>query len=362
MAAVPRDILLSRHLFPPNQLPPLLSSRHLLPLRRSALRNYNPLSSSSSSNHILCCVYSGVDGGGGVADEFVSTWDTGGSAVGCEFSALADVLLRIEPLDTSVVGKGVSAPAKDSMKRAISVMLGVLPSDEFDISIRGSEEPLYKLLCSSINTGYTLWNAEYRMSLTRNFESSHRSNETTVGSSEEFETPGKEGKARAGGEEVEDVNFACESLGDLSPAALSYIEKLKLELVIAQKEINAEKWENMLLEHKTEYDNDLLEYLRSLDPVVVRELSQPSSSEVEEIVQQLVQSIHLKVFDGDNHRMLQNLSIGKDDVDHSHVVDQSQASIYRDYLANLLFWCMLLGHHLRGLENRLLLNCITGLV
>ncbi|PRQ35964.1 hypothetical protein RchiOBHm_Chr4g0386271 [Rosa chinensis] len=34
----------------------------------------------------------------------------------------------------------------------------------------------------------------------------------------------------------------------------------------------------------------------------------------------------------------------------------------RDYLAKVLFWCMLLGHHLRGLENRLHLSCVVGLL
>lgn len=98
------------------------------------------------------CVLSG-GGGGGVADEFVDTRRSGGGGSQRQFSTLADLLLRIEPLDSQVVGKEVSGHAKDSMKRTISAMLGLLPSDQFDVSVRVSKAPLHQLLLSSIITG-----------------------------------------------------------------------------------------------------------------------------------------------------------------------------------------------------------------
>ncbi|PRQ35963.1 hypothetical protein RchiOBHm_Chr4g0386261 [Rosa chinensis] len=72
------------------------------------------------------------------------------------------MLKRIEPLDSSVISKGVSDSAKDSMKQTISTMLGLLPSDQFSVTVRVCRAPLDRLLASSIITGYTLWNAEYR--------------------------------------------------------------------------------------------------------------------------------------------------------------------------------------------------------
>lgn len=89
---------------------------------------------------LLCCV----------ADDYVSTRK---SALRREFSVLSNVLRQIEPLDTSVVAQGVSPAAKDSMKRTISTMLGLLPSDRFSVSIRVSRQPLDRLLVSSIITG-----------------------------------------------------------------------------------------------------------------------------------------------------------------------------------------------------------------
>lgn len=98
---------------------------------------------------LVGCLISDVDGGG-VSDDFVSTQKTG---FGSEFSVIANMLKRIEPLDTSVISKGVSHSAKDSMKQTISTMLGLLPSDQFSVTVRVSKQPLDRLIVSSIVTG-----------------------------------------------------------------------------------------------------------------------------------------------------------------------------------------------------------------
>eukprot|EP00262_Sarcandra_glabra_P017570 TRINITY_DN6052_c1_g1_i1.p1 TRINITY_DN6052_c1_g1~~TRINITY_DN6052_c1_g1_i1.p1 ORF type:complete len:371 (-),score=50.68 TRINITY_DN6052_c1_g1_i1:69-1181(-) len=343
---------------------------------RTPPRHLHPTSTSTSTSTstkqrkrpliLSCCLVSGVDGGG-VADEFVSTRKSG---FGHEFSVLANMLKQIEPLDTSLVSKGVSAPAKDSMKRTISTMLGLLPSDQFSVTIRVSRQPLDRLLFSSIITGYTLWNAEYRVSLMRNFDSSPGNMEKPA-SSLGYEVKGNECEEREFGDEVdggehgEDVERRIpQSLGDLSPAALNYIQELKSELATIEKELNAQKLENIRMECNKEANNDLLEYLRSLEPGMVTELSRPSSPEVEEIIQQLVQNILQKLFKDDTPSdFLEDSVIGKtlkypvDDVEHCDAIGTS-----RDYLAKLLFWCMLLGHHMRGLECRLHLSCVVGLL
>lgn len=100
-------------------------------------------------SNVVNCLISGVDGGG-VSDDFVSTRKSGFDR---EFSVIASMLKRIEPLDTSVISKGVSDSAKDSMKQTISTMLGLLPSDQFSVTVRVSKGPLNRLLVSSVITG-----------------------------------------------------------------------------------------------------------------------------------------------------------------------------------------------------------------
>lgn len=282
------------------------------------------------------------------------------------------MLKKIEPLDNSVISKGVSDSAKDSMKQTISTMLGLLPSDQFSVTVRVSKRPLDRLLMSSIITGYTLWNAEYRVSLMRNFDistSNWRSSDF-LGGNEIGEVKREENEG--GGASDAEVDNCSEdsqsidiqSLGDLSLEALNYIQQLESELSSAKKELNARKQENLQMESIKESNNDLLEYLRSLDSDMVTELSQPSSFDVEEIIHELVENILGRFFKEDSTsdfmgdsaiRSTGNLE--RDDDESSDTIGTS-----RDYLAKLLFWCMLLGHHLRGLENRLHLSCAVGLL
>ncbi|OIC44759.1 hypothetical protein A7L55_21055, partial [Acinetobacter baumannii] len=82
-----------------------------------------------------------------------------------EDSVLLSLIQEIEPLDVSLIQKDVSADTLDAMKRTISGMLGLLPSDQFHVLIEAFWEPLSRLLVSSMMTGYTLQNAEYRLCL-----------------------------------------------------------------------------------------------------------------------------------------------------------------------------------------------------
>lgn len=275
---------------------------------------------------------------------------------------IANLVNRIQPLDTSVVSKSLSDSAKDSMKETISSMLGLLPSDQFSVSVTISEQPLYRLLISSIITGYTLWNAEYRVSLTRNYDivSDPRKEDDQASKDDVSEKGVSEGLGDCV-EELERMSPPPQVFGDLSPEALSYIQELQSELTCVKEELDSQKKKALQIECEKGSKNDLLEYLRSLDAEMVTELSQLSSPEVEEIVSQLVQNVMERIFEDQNTSALMQGSVirttesGGDGA--SRTVDAS-----RDYLAKLLFWCMLLGHHLRGLENRLHLSCVVGLL
>lgn len=67
---------------------------------------------------------------------------------------IADLIQDIEPLDVSLIQKDVPFTTVDAMKRTISGMLGLLPSNQFQVLIEALWEPLSKLLISSIMTGY----------------------------------------------------------------------------------------------------------------------------------------------------------------------------------------------------------------
>lgn len=133
------DLSLNHHPHPQQQQSP---PRLFFPRRRSS--SANPAAYSAT---VISCLSSG----GGVSDDyFVSTRK---SSLDRGFSVIANMLKRIEPLDNSDISKAVSDSAKDSMKQTISSMLGLLPSDQFSVTVNFSKHPLDHLLVSSIITG-----------------------------------------------------------------------------------------------------------------------------------------------------------------------------------------------------------------
>lgn len=67
---------------------------------------------------------------------------------------LLNLIQEIEPLDMSLIQKDVPANTVDAMKRTISGMLGLLPSNQFHVQVEALWESLFKLFVSSMKTGY----------------------------------------------------------------------------------------------------------------------------------------------------------------------------------------------------------------
>nr|XP_043616515.1 uncharacterized protein LOC122588455 isoform X2 [Erigeron canadensis] len=209
-------------------------------------------------------------------DDFLST-----NSFYREFSVIANMLKKIEPLDTSVISNGVSDSVINAMKQMIAAMLGLIPFEELSVTVTVSKRHLVRLLASSVITGYTLWNADYRIRLLRNFEknSADTSNRMNSGGCDDALEVRIGKNSKACFEELERLKLQC-CLDDLSNDAVNYIQKLELELSTATKELHTQKQETMRIVYTRESSNDLLKYLRSLDSDMVNELSRPSSSEV----------------------------------------------------------------------------------
>ncbi|XP_076954254.1 uncharacterized protein LOC143628590 [Bidens hawaiensis] len=320
-----------------------------LPPHRQFISNRSR-SRSRSAATISCCLH-GVNNGGGVSDDSVSTNSYR------EFSVIANMLKQIEPLDTSVISKGVSDSVKDSMTRMVSSMLGLLPSDQLSVVVRVSKRPLVRLLASSLITGYTLWNAEYRVMLMRRFSSGDCGYAGKDQCEDKEKVCDHSVEMECFSEELERLNIQS-GLADLCPDAMNYIQELESELSTAKKDLHTQKQESMQIGHAAESNNDILKYLQSLDSDMLNELSKPSSSEVKRILQQLVHCASTKIFKKDFTSGLMGDSV----VQENYKNDNYNFCETRDHLAKLLFWCMLLGHHLRGFENRLYLRYAAGFI
>ncbi|XP_066372815.1 uncharacterized protein [Miscanthus floridulus] len=300
-------------------------------------------------------------------------------------SMLWNLIQDIEPLDLSVIQKDVAPETVDAMKRTISGMLGLLPSDQFRVVVEALWNPFFKLLVSSIMTGYTLRNAEYRLSFERNLELSEEVAEcpksdvtednhhninlgrpVTIFRLSEDDMPQDPGKT----DEESSYENMGEELGDLTPRTEEYIIQMQSRLDAMKKELHDLRRKNSALQMQQfvgEEKNDLLDYLRSLTPEKVAELSESTCPGVQEaihsVVHGLLATLSLKIH-SKAPPLLDNtsggvLNLGGEDDDRAELVEnaslpfQPLISVPRDYLARLLFWCMLLGHYIRGLEYRL---------
>lgn len=347
------------------------------------------------------CLIHGVGGGGGGG----GIWEGADGSDNNHFaftkgnfrtedSVLLSLIQEIEPLDVSLIQKDVSADTLDAMKRTISGMLGLLPSDQFHVLIEAFWEPLSRLLVSSMMTGYTLRNAEYRLCLQKSFYMSEDSSlamqkeETAYINNPEALDDGDHKDLAMGNQMTPKMEVAPkedeglqeldipEGLGELSPEAQDYIRDLQSQLSRFSNELQESRLKNAALQMQNlagEEKNDLLDYLRSLEPEKVAELSEPTSSEVQEVIQRVIHGL-LATLSPKMHSkappQFENGAAGVRrswDEDSAEIIEnaslqfQPLVSVTRDYLARLLFWCMLLGHYMRGLEYRLELTRMLSL-
>lgn len=301
-------------------------------------------------------------------------------------SVLSDLIQEIEPLDVSLIQKDVPPTTLDAMKRTISGMLGLLPSDRFQVFIEALWEPLSKLLVSSMMTGYTLRNAEYRLCLERNLDIAEGDLEKQVPENSKPDLQGMDAHGpKTTGHTEENANSESNSknssaniqgLGEMSPEAQQYILHLQSRLSSVKKELHEVKRKSAALQMQQfvgEEKNDLLDYLRSLQPEKVAELSEPTSPELKETINSVVHGLlatlspkmHSKAPPQAENTQAGTLNIGGEDcaelIENTSLPFQPLISLSRDYLARLLFWCMLLGHYLRGLEYRMELTELLSL-
>ncbi|CAJ2630468.1 unnamed protein product [Trifolium pratense] len=291
-------------------------------------------------------------------------------------SALSELIQEIEPLDVSYIQKDVPPTTVDAMKRTISGMLGLLPSDQFTVIVEALWEPLSKLLISSIMTGYTLRNAEYRLCLEKTLDICERDLEKPKAETAKFDLQdflrdsvnvidfGRKNNLSPKVEKSHD-HIDIEDLGQISAEAQEYISNLQSRLSSMKKELREVKRKSAALQMQQfvgEEKNDLLDYLRSLQP---EQLSEFTSPELKDIILSVVHGLlatlspkmHSKPSTTSENATVGTANAGNEDcaevVENSSLQFQPFISLTRDYLARLLFWCMLLGHYLRGLEYRM---------
>ncbi|KAK6159259.1 hypothetical protein DH2020_006573 [Rehmannia glutinosa] len=348
---------------PPRHLPSLGSSLRPRVLPSLSFSVFNPTRNLGKFRLLETRIFASSGSSSSPVWEFGAGDDNSQSKKSILFNLVRD----IEPLDVSLIQKDVPQTTIDAMKRTISGMLGLLPSDQFQVMIEALWEPLFKLLISSMMTGYTLRNAEYRLSLERNLEIYVGDNDRSKNEDSKLEDKGTHLKDnRMSGQEslptsdeAGGMRYDIPDFGEMTPEARQYILKLHSRLSSVKKELHEVKRKSAALQMQQfvgEEKNDLLDYLRSLQPEKVAELSEPTSPELKDTIHSVVHGLlatlspkmHSKGPDmGDNSTAgtvdVETEGDCIDLVENTSLQFQPLISLPRDYLARLLF-CNIVEH------------------
>ncbi|GMH33265.1 hypothetical protein BSKO_01099 [Bryopsis sp. KO-2023] len=213
-----------------------------------------------------------------------------------------------------------SAPSQviEAMRHTITNMLGSLPPQFFDVRISTMGENLSQLMYSVMMTGYMFKNAQYRLDLTRNLGALPAPEDMPERDSNYISTAQT---TRVQGEVVRWHN----DLGAESMSAVQYIEQLESELNLLRNQ----------LEQKTASScqyNNLLDYIKKLDAQTLQELTAFAEEDV---------LLAMNVF---IQRMM-----GTSDVAELRQTNCESTALE---LARLLYWLMVVGYNLRGMEVR----------
>ncbi|KAI0557068.1 hypothetical protein FGB62_347g06 [Gracilaria domingensis] len=240
------------------------------------------------------------------------------------------------PHDLDRLRQLASEGAAATFRDVVVGVLGNMPSDVYDVIITTDRSGMSRLMHSSLSTGYALRNAEFRMLLNENMNSSRsqhdrRRHDTSavrdlfaaepsymhsVPRRAKFDTSRVSGVVRWWDVERE----AKQEL-----TASEYVAKLEAENELLRERLTAAQLNGA-------NRNKLMAFVRTLTPQKLTELQAHLSEDVVEAFKSLVKSV------------LGELNVSK---------VQTTYSTTRDYMAQLTFWCLLVGYNLRNIEKRM---------
>jgi len=216
----------------------------------------------------------------------------------------------------------------DAMRQTVTNMLGTLPPQFFQVTVSTVGENLAQLMYTVLMSGYMFRNAQYRMELRNSvgsllpggFSDAVAGQLPSSHGPDAQYAPGSQKNGIAG----EVVRWRHEEGAEVVPA-YDYIEMLEREVRLLKEQVTARQ--------RLEEDrNDLIEYLKSLEPQNLQELTENAGSDVIDAMNSFIQRL-----------------LGSSDPEElKHASNESTAV----ELARMLYWLMVVGYSLRTIEVR----------
>jgi len=212
----------------------------------------------------------------------------------------------------------------EAMRHTVTNMIGTLPPQFFAVTVTTVAENLAQLMYSVLMTGYMFRNAQYRLELQQSLEQIALPEPEEEKDSPDY-APGTQKKVTG---EVIRWNNAT---GPEKIDAVKYIELLEAEIDELSRQVTRKSLQG---------SNELLEYLKSLEPQNLKELTSTAGEDVVFAMNAFIKRL-LAVSDPEQMKT---------------TVSETSAN----QLANLLFWLMIVGYSMRNIEVRFDMERVLG--
>ncbi|KAG6783592.1 hypothetical protein POTOM_009248 [Populus tomentosa] len=237
---------------------------------------------------------------------------------------LLEYVKNVQPEFMELFVKRAPQQVVDAMRQTVANMIGTLPPQFFAVTVTTVAENLAQLMYSVMMTGYMFKNAQYRLDLQQSLEQVALPDAQEKKDEPDY-APGTQ--KNVSGEVIRWNNVSGPERID----AKKYIELLEAEI----EELNSQVGRK-----SANGQNELLEYLKSLEPLNLKDLT---SSAGEDAV--LAMNTFIKRL----------LAVSGPDQMKTSVTETSAPE-----LAKLLYWLMVVGYSIRNIEVRFDMERVLG--
>eukprot|EP00250_Pteridium_aquilinum_P007985 c17584_g2_i1 orf=1-996(-) len=238
---------------------------------------------------------------------------------------LLEYVKTVQPEFMELFVKRAPQQVVEAMRQTVTNMLGTLPPQFFAVTVSTVAENLAQLMYSVMMTGYMFRNAQFRLELQQSLAALPS---PSSAKSDPNYAPGVQKKVSG-----EVIRWHNET-GPESMDATQYVELLENEITELQQQLERSK---MLANG----GNELLNYLKTLEPQNIQELTTTAGEDALEAMNTFIQRL-----------------VGiSDPAQLKKAVTQTTTAD----LAKLLYWLMVVGYSIRNIEVRYDMEKVLGM-
>lgn len=239
---------------------------------------------------------------------------------------LLEYVKNVQPEFLELFVKRAPPQVVEAMRQTVTNMIGTLPQQFFAITVTTVAENLAQLMYSVMMTGYMFKNAQYRLELQQSLEQVALTDGQNIRSNPEY-APGTQKKVSG-----EVIRWHNDS-GPEKIDAFKYIELLEGEIDELQRQLEQRK--------ATTGQNEILEYLKSLEPQNLQELTSSAGEDALDAMNTFIQRL-----------------LGVSDPAQ---LKRTPTETTAPELARLLYWLMVVGYSIRNIEVRFDMERVLGM-